>query len=157
MRTLVVGAHMSPEGLDKIRLVDDFQKSCPNLTSLKVISTEISLNLPLAFNNLRELSVNPYPKFILSPDIWQRIGCSLQKLAIYDDIPKVNEVFAIQEHSQKLKSIVLLGDEDDYIAAIANLLTSHGDQLEYAEISYLNESLYTLVSKEIKLKKFLFS
>lgn len=71
--------------------------------------------------------------------LWQGIGYSLERLVLSETIHPVDEAAGIKQHCRNLKSISRKWDDDDALDAIADLLASYGDQLEYAYLSNTNE------------------
>lgn len=131
--------------------LDEFLKNCPNVKSLSINSTPFSAwkkfgmqieardvmiahgsDFPLHFA-VRKLTV------FTSPHSWERIGNSLEKLVVLFEFSVKDEVDKIKLHCPKLTSVSLEGSKEEDKDAIAALLASYGDKLEYAYLCEMHE------------------
>lgn len=148
--------------------------NCPNLKSLNIDDCECSpeqvtpsfwavlserqleklavgmgipLDIPLHSKALRELTLKGYSIDASSTNLWEKIGSCLEKLQINHSISAPNGLDNIKQHCPNLKSIRMEANERKDVKAVANLMAFYGDQLEFADLSYLNQHQLKRVSR----------
>lgn len=144
--------------------VDDFRKNCPNVSSLSIaengkswvhkfgrqletlqICSGCAAPIYSTVAALSELTLGCLD-VKRSADFWQRIGRSLKSLTVCAPISGVSKVYNIKEHCRYLEIIHLHGSGRKEVAAIASILTSYGDQLEFASLYNMKESQLRIVA-----------
>jgi len=158
LHTLIVGRHMYDEKLHGTELVDNFRANCPNLASLSIqeqgsvwtsrfgeniekyeIRTPSSFSFLRQCTNLREVTAM-FPLNVLArPDLWEKIGKSLEALALTNSRIPTKVFGSIEKYCRNIRRISVWELSEEGKEAIAKLLASYADQLQYAEIYYLKE------------------
>lgn len=163
LQNIIIGINMYDPHFHGIGMANDFLEHCPKVTALSIVeeepvwisrfgakldSLEIStgdhLNIPKYCHQLKHLTFhsyrpwNPYLSALHSLSLCGNSAATLQSLTVTGFYLPVEQILDIETRCRNLKRVRIQAIKDDEKLAVANLLASYGDGLEWAYVRDLS-------------------